>query len=166
MQLVVLNFLPMVLWSGIVRLVARVRQKANRQTDRQTDRQTEPSSDPRRSGRAGGGGGGGFPSPWPRHNPFESARTACDPRGHHLVGARHALWRVERAREAGRAKRVRKGGRRGWNSRAPARHRPPPPKKGTRYTQRFNWFVNPHPKTLRDYRSKPTIIQLVNYIRT
>ena len=26
--------------------------------------------------------------------------------------------------------------------------------------------LNPHPETLRDYRSKPTIIQLVNHIRT
>jgi len=85
------------------------RAPKGKQTDRQTDRQTDI-----------------FPSPWPRHNPFESARTACDPRGHHLVGARHALWRVERAREAGRAERVRKGGRRGWNSRAPARQAPSP----------------------------------------
>ena len=28
--------------------------------------------------------------------------------------------------------------------------------------ERFN-RLNPHPKTLHDYRSKPTIIQLVNY---
>jgi len=35
------------------------------------------------------------------------------------------------------------------------------------YTQRFSWFESTaHPETLRDYRSKPTIIQLVNHIRT
>ena len=46
-------------------------------------------------------------------------------------------------------------------SRAPARKRAPPPKKGTRYpTLKDSIGLNPHPETLRDYRSKPTIMQL------
>ena len=53
-----------------------------------------------------------------------------------------------------------------WNSRAPARQGPSPAKKGTRYTLKDSIGLNPHPDTLRDYRSKPTIIQLVNHIRT
>ena len=84
------------------------RAPKGKQTDRQTDRQgsRRPGPATTRLSRRG-----------PR---------VTDPRSHHLVGARHALWRVERAREAGRAKRVRKGGRRGWNSRAPARQAPSP----------------------------------------
>ena len=39
-------------------------------------------------------------------------------------------------------------------------------KKGTRYTLEDSIGLNPRPKTLRDYRSKPTIMQLVNHIRT
>jgi hypothetical protein len=49
------------------------------------------------------------------------------------------------------------GGQRGGVP-APRPDRAPPPKKGTRYTlkvKRFNYIgLNPHPKTLRDYRSK------------
>ena len=58
-----------------------------------------------------------------------------------------------------------------WNSRAPARQGPSE-KRHPVYPQRFNWFLNPHPETLRDYRSKPTIITdnyfttLVNHILT
>ena len=40
----------------------------------------------------------------------------------------------------------------------------PPPKKGTRYTLKDSIGLNPHPETLRDYRSKPTIIQLEPHI--
>ena len=37
---------------------------------------------------------------------------------------------------------------------------PPPPKKGTRFTLKDSIGLNPHPETLRDYRSKPTINNL------
>jgi hypothetical protein len=57
------------------------------------------------------------------------------------------------------------GGHRGGTP-APRPDRAPPPKKGTRYTLKDSIGLNPHPKTLRDYRSKPAIIQLVNHIRT
>ena len=57
------------------------------------------------------------------------------------------------------------GGQRGGTP-APRPDRAPPPKKGTRYTLKDSIGLNPHPETLRDYRSKPTIIQLVNHIRT
>jgi hypothetical protein len=46
---------------------------------------------------------------------------------------------------------------------------PSPEERHPVYPQRFNWFEStpyPHPETLRDYRSKPTIIQLVNHIVT
>jgi len=43
---------------------------------------------------------------------------------------------------------------------APRPDRAPPPKKGTRYTLKDSIGLNPHPETLRDYLSKPTIIQL------
>ena len=48
----------------------------------------------------------------------------------------------------------------------PGQTGPLPPKKGTRYTLADSIGLNPHPKTLRDYRSKPSIMQLVNHIRT
>ena len=57
------------------------------------------------------------------------------------------------------------GGQRGGTP-APRPDRAPPPKKGTRYTLKDSIGLNPHPETLRDYRSKPTIIQLVDHIRT
>ena len=58
-----------------------------------------------------------------------------------------------------------------WNSRAPASETagPLPRRKapGIRGILKDSIGLNPHPKskTLRDYRSKPTIIQLVNHIR-
>jgi hypothetical protein len=53
-----------------------------------------------------------------------------------------------------------------WNSRAPARQGPSPEERHPVYTLTDSIGLNPHPETLRDYRSKPTIIQLVNHIRT
>ena len=53
-----------------------------------------------------------------------------------------------------------------WNSRAPARQGPSPEERHPVYPQRFNWFESTPTETLRDYRSKPIIIQLVNHIRT
>jgi hypothetical protein len=38
--------------------------------------------------------------------------------------------------------------------------------KGTQYTLKDSIGLNPHPETFRDYRSKPTIMPLVNHIRT
>ena len=55
------------------------------------------------------------------------------------------------------------GGQRGGT---PAPRPDSRPKKGTRYTLKDSICLNPHPETLRDYRSKPTIMPLVNHIRT
>jgi hypothetical protein len=49
---------------------------------------------------------------------------------------------------------------------APRPDRAPPPKKGTQYTLKDSIGLNSHPEMLRDYRSKPTIMQLVNHVRT
>ena len=57
------------------------------------------------------------------------------------------------------------GGQRGGTP-APRPDRAPPPKKGTRYTLKESIGLNPHPKALRDYRSKSTIMRLVNHTRT
>jgi len=53
-----------------------------------------------------------------------------------------------------------------WNSRAPARQGPSPDERRPVYPLKDSIGLNPHPKLLRDYRSKPTIMQLGNHIRT
>ena len=54
-----------------------------------------------------------------------------------------------------------------WNSRAPARQGPSPEERHPVYPQRFNWFESTPKNAPRPpYRSKPTIMQLVNHIRT
>jgi len=58
------------------------------------------------------------------------------------------------------------GGQRGGIP-APRPDRAPPPKKGTRYTlNRFNRFESTPKKTLRDYRSKATIVPPLPLNRT